>query len=104
MSPLLPANMTKQVPPFRQGLLLHGDTDGTDVGSAVGSVVMGCEVVGCEVVGSEVVGSEVAGSEVVGTPVGQLEGADVSAHRMPKYPSAHKQLNPMPGASLRPEP
>jgi hypothetical protein len=110
MSPLPPANITKQVPPFRHGFALHGDTDGAAVGRAVGSEVVGSvvvgprdgdavgsEVVGSVVVGSDVVGSvvvgprdgdavgaEVVGSEVIGVPVGVLDGDKVSSHCTPK--------------------
>ena len=79
-SPLLPANMIKQVPPCRHGLALQIDT----VGNAAGSEVVGWPVVGSEVVGSEVAGAgdgdgvgdgvvfgvvatEVVGAEVVGS-------------------------------------
>jgi hypothetical protein len=81
-SPLPPANVTEQVPAFRHGFALHGDTDGMAVGRAVGSGVVGSEVVGSEVVGSDVVGSDVVGSDVVGSDVvgprvGDEVGSDV---------------------------
>ena len=93
--------------------MLHGETDGIDVGNIVGSDVVGSDVVGSdvagskvgsEVVGSEVVGADVVGSDVIGDPVGPLEGAEVSAHCTPQKPSAHKQLNPTTCSSSLPEP